>query len=144
MNISQQLDNLSADLMGYSFDLLADGTDLGVQLSVADASGIVAAFSFQKDDTPACIAAAKHQLFDLVKSHGDKNQQLNDPIMYAFTYEGAIDTGDSNYQDALIMEFGEKGAVTAWSAYSLIANKGKGESFTWSDPLPAGEVDLLL
>ena len=58
-------------------------------------------------------------------------------------YEGAIADAEGTYQDALILEFGEKN-YRSFSAYSLVDGKGEGEGFTWTEPAPAGELEPLL
>ena len=62
---------------------------------------------------------------------------------YAIVYEGAVADDNDNYQDALMLEFGERG-YRSYSAYSLLSGKGRGNGFVWTDPAPAGEVEPLL
>ena len=106
--ISPELDELSSELMGDAFDILADGGELNVRLVVEDAG-----------------------------------QGLGNPLRYALVYEGAIADAEGAYQDALILEFGEKN-YRSFSAYSLVDGKGEGEGFTWTEPAPAGELEPLL
>ena len=46
-------------------------------------------------------------------------------------------------EDAVILEFGERG-YRSYSAYSLVDVTGDEDTFGWSEPAPAGEVEPLL
>ena len=72
-----------------------------------------------------------------------KNGGLAAPVRYVIVYEGAVADDNDNYQDALMLEFGERG-YRSYSAYSLLSGKGRGNGFVWTDPAPAGEVEPLL
>ena len=76
-------------------------------------------------------------------SHGDAGVKLGDPVRYALAYEGAVADERGAYQDAVLLEFGERGR-TSFSAFSLVDGKGTGDNFAWTDPAPAGEVENLL
>lgn len=136
-NISQQLDELSCDLMGVSLDALADGMDISVLLSYEDEEGNRQTQTFNDDSLIACLDAAHDYLVD------SKNLPSR-PIRYALTYVGSIAEVEDEYHDALIMEFGEKGAKCAYSAYSYIEGIGQGEAFMWSEPSAAGQLELLI
>lgn len=141
--VSEQLDELSCDLMGEAFDLLADGEDVNVLLAVGDASGNVASFVFADDGEEACLLGARDKIRSLLRSHGDAKAGLGEPRYYAICYEGAVEDDEGRYADAVIMEFGERGQ-RAYSAYSLFEGRGLGDRFSWTDPAPAGEVDALI
>lgn len=141
--VSAELDELSCDLMGEALDLLAEGEDVNVLLAVGDAAGNAGSLVFADDGAEACLVGARDKVRALVRAKGDASLGIGAPQYYAICYEGAVAGEDGSYADALIMEFGEKGHP-AFSAYSLFENRGGGESFRWSDPAPAGEVDSLL
>ena len=129
--ISLELDELSSELMGDAFDILADGGELNVRLVVEDEARNVASYEFA-DDGPEALLDGAHA-----------EQGLGNPLRYALVYEGAIADAEGAYQDALILEFGEKN-YRSFSAYSLVDGKGEGEGFTWTEPAPAGELEPLL
>ena len=141
--ISPELDELSSELMGDAFDILADGGELNVRLVVEDEARNVASYEFADDGPEALLDGAHRRIVALVKQAGDAEQGLGDPLRYALVYEGAIADVEGAYQDALILEFGEKN-YRSFSAYSLVDGKGEGEGFTWTEPAPAGELEPLL
>ena len=65
------------------------------------------------------------------------------PVRYAIAYEGAVADEAGAFQDAVIVEFGERGR-TSYSAFSYVEGKGSGDGFRWSDPAPAGVTESLL
>ena len=129
--------------MGEALDRLAEGTDVNVLLSVADANDNAVDFEFADDGEEACLTGARDKVRSLRRSRGDASLGIGTPRCYAICYEGAVADETGTFIDALIMEFGEKGQ-TAYSAYSLFEGRGAGDGFAWSDPAPAGEVDNLL
>ena len=141
--ISPELDELSSELMGDAFDILADGGELNVRLVVEDEARNVASYEFADDGPEALLDGAHRRIVALVKQAGDAEQGLGNPLRYALVYEGAIADVEGAYQDALILEFGEKN-YRSFSAYSLVDDKGEGEGFTWTEPAPAGELEPLL
>ena len=60
------------------------------------------------------------------------------PACYAIAYLGAVADDDDVFRDALILEFGERGAECGYSAFSLVEGIGAGDNLAWSDPAPAG------
>lgn len=141
--ISPELDELSSELMGDAFDILADGGELNVRLVVEDEARNVASYEFADDGPEALLDGAHRRIVVLAKEEGDAEQGLGNPLRYALVYEGAIADVEGAYQDALILEFGEKN-YRSFSAYSLVDGKGEGEGFTWTEPAPAGELEPLL
>ena len=141
--ISPELDELSSELMGDAFDILADGGELNVRLVVEDEARNVASYEFADDGPEALLDGAHRRIVALVKQTGDAEQGLGNPLRYALVYEGAIADVEGAYQDALILEFGEKN-YRSFSAYSLVDGKGEGEGFRWTEPAPAGELEPLL
>ena len=141
--ISPELDELSSELMGDAFDILADGGELNVRLVVEDEARNVASYEFADDGPEALLDGAHRRIVALVKKAGDAEQGLGNPLRYALVYEGAIADVEGAYQDALILEFGEKN-YRSFSAYSLVDGRGEGEGFRWTEPAPAGELEPLL
>ncbi len=141
--VSRELDELSSTLVGDALDLLAEGNDVNVLLVVQDEEGTLASFEFFDDDPDALLDAAHDRVKELAKKHGDSVEGIGEPIRYALVYEGMVAVESDAYQDALMLEFGEKGWY-AYSAYSLYEGKGAGEDFAWTDPAPAGEIEPLL
>lgn len=141
--VSQELDELSSTLVGDALDLLADGKDVNVLLVVQDQDGAIASYEFADDGPEAILLAARDRITALAKKHGDADEGLGDPIRYALVYEGMVADDEGAYQDALILEFGERG-YNAYSAFSLFDGKGAGDGFMWTDPAPAGEIEPLL
>lgn len=138
--ISPELDELSSTLMGQAFDVLAEGEELDVLLAVGDARGAVASYTFTDDGAEECLRAAHEKVRSLARSRGDKSAGLGAPTMFAIAYDGAVADETGAYLDAVILEFGEAHSP-AFSAYSLVEGRGKGDDFTWTDPAPAGEVE---
>lgn len=130
--VSSETDELASTLMGDALDLLATGEPFGVLLAVQTSSGEVKSYEFEDDGPEACLEAARARVGEVA---GAKR--------YALVYEGAVELEDEGFADALLLEFGERG-YRSYSAYSLVDGKGSGDSFSWTDPAPAGEVDPLL
>jgi len=141
--MSAELDALGSRLMGDALDLLAEGREPEVLLAVQDQALEVVSYSFDDDGPEACLNGARAKVRSLASQGGDGSLGFGAPVRYALAYLGFVaDEGDA-YQDALMLEFGEKGQP-AWSAYSLYEGRGRGEAFRWTDPAPAGEVENLL
>lgn len=141
--VSPELDDLSSTLMGQAFDVLAEGVELNVILAVEDMAGNIASYTFADDGPEECLEGARKKVRDLAYSHGDATVKLGNPVRYALAYESAVADECGAYQDAVLLEFGERGH-TSFSAYSLVDGKGEGDNFAWTDPAPAGEVENLL
>lgn len=143
--MSEELDALGSTLMGEALDALAAGESFGVLLAVQDAAGVVSSCEFTDDGVEACLKGAYDKVRMLGKDGGTahKNGGLAAPVRYAIVYEGAVADDNDNYQDALMLEFGERG-YRSYSAYSLFSGRGRGNGFVWADPAPAGEVESLL
>lgn len=141
--VSPELDRMSCDMMGEFLDALAEGDMPGVVACVEDAGGNRAAVAFSEDGDEACLNAAD----DFVVSagrNGSPEDGVGPAVRYAILYLGCIQEMDGAYNDAMITVFGEKGSVSAYSAFTLVKGMGQGENFMWSDPEPAGEEQLLL
>lgn len=130
--MSPELDELSSTLMGDALDMLAEGQPMGVLLVIQDADGDITSFEFIDDGPEALLNGARMRV-----------KRTKRALRYALAYEGAIETEDGTYAEALILEFGEKGRPS-FSAYSLYEGRGEGDNFRWTDPAPAGEEEPLL
>ncbi len=138
--ISEELDILSCDLMGDAFDALADGMDFSVLVGYEDENNNRELKAFSDDGFLACLEGAR----DYIKSLSSQNNGPIKPVRYALVYPASVANDEGVYEDAVILEYGEKGQITGFSAYSLIDNIGEGERFMWSEPEAAGETDLLV
>jgi len=141
--VSAELDELSCTLLGDALDLLAEDEPMGVLLVVEDADRVVAPYEFSDDGAEVCLLAARQCVRDLARAGGDAGQGLGTPVRYAIVYDGGVELAADGFQDALLLEFCEKGH-TAYSAYVLYQGRGQGDGFAWADPEPAGEVEPLL
>ena len=141
--VSPETDELSSTLLGDALDLLAEGQEMGVLLVVQDAHGDVASYEFSDDGPEACLVGARERVRSLRSHGGDDEAGLASPVRYALVYDGAIANEQGTFEDALILEFGERG-WQSYSAFSLYEGKGAGDNFSWTDPAPAGEVAPLL
>ena len=141
MNISQELDILSCDLLESALDALAEGMEFSVLISMEDEAGEKEIRCIDDDTLIACLDEA-HDYITSLANTSDKD--VLSLVRYAICYPGTVETEENPIADALILEFGEKGMDVAYSAYSLVAGVGQGELFSWTDPLPAGEVELLV
>ena len=140
--ISPELDALAADLLADGLDRLADGVDVNVLLVVEDVDGNVESFEFSDDGPERCLEAAHDRVKKLTRG-GDAGVGLGEPLRYAICYEGAVADENDSYQDALILEFGERG-YRSYSGYSFFEGRGTGDGLAWADPAPAGELEPLI
>ncbi len=130
--VSAQLDELTSTLIGDALDLLADRGSLNVLLVLQTANDDVVSLEFADDDAERLLQEARQRV------RSTKNADR-----FAIAYEGAVENEDGVFADALIVEFGERGCP-CFSAYCLFEGRGAGDSFRWTDPAPAGEVEALL
>lgn len=152
MPISPALDQLSCELLGEALDMLADGKEILAVASVMDADGERLTCAFEEDSPELCLEAAHAWVRCGGKAGGTashaRSQVIGKAQCYAIAYEGAVADGQGTdgeaYNDALILEFGERGAETAYSAYVLVDKLGAGDDFRYTDPEPAGELPCLL
>ena len=141
--VSPKTDELSSTLMGDALDLLAEGRPVNVLLVVQDADDAVASYEFSDDGAEACLKGARERVRALRSQSGDPEAGIGRPVRYALVYDGAVADEYGVYQDALLLEFGERG-WQSYSAFSLYEGKGAGDGFAWTDPAPAGEIPSLL
>lgn len=141
--VSAQTDELGSTLMGEALDRLAAGEDFSVVATAADSQGQRMTCEFDDDSAEQCLEAARTWVRNGARGE-DNARVIGKPACYAIAYLGAVaDEGDA-FQDALILEFGERGAACGYSAYSLIDGIGSGKRFRYTDPAPAGELSCLL
>lgn len=141
--VSPALDELAAELLGDALDILAEGGEVGVLLVVEDASGSVASYAFADDGPEQCLDAAHDKVTSLASAGGDAESGLGAPVRYAICYEAGVADETGAYQDALLLEFGERG-YRSYSGYSFFEGRGAGDDLAWTDPAPAGELEPLL
>lgn len=128
--ISPELDQLSIALITTAIDMLDAHDDVPVMLAV-DCDDELLTF---EDDTPdGCYRAAREQ----VREYG-KDCTRYALLTQSFVQEDETDAG----HPALLFEFGERGMDNAWSGYMLYQRADNG-AIEVTDPLPAGEEDLL-
>lgn len=130
--VSPQLDELSSTLMGDALDMLAEGAQIGVLVAMQDGRDAVECVTFADDGPDALLEGAR----SYVRGH-------RTAVRYAIAYEGAVGLEDGTFDDALLLEFGERGRPS-FSAYSLFEGRGEGDAFRWTEPAPAGEEEPLL
>lgn len=148
MPISELLDNLSCELLGDIFDQLAEGESLNVVASICNQQGERITCAFEDDSEEVCLERA----YEWVRRGGaeDGASSTIKPQCYAIAYMGAVADGEVDPEDsdaftsAVLLEFGERGASSGWSAYSYIDGVGEKENFRFTDPAPAGETECLL
>lgn len=98
---------------------------------------------FDDDSAEQCLEAARTWVRNGARGE-DNARVIGKPTCYAIAYQGAIADEDEAFQDALILEFGDRGAACGYSAYSLIDGIGLGKRFRYTDPAPAGKLSCLL
>ena len=141
--VSEQCDGLGSELMGEALDKLAAGDALSVVASAVDAHGERVTCEFDDDSAEQCLEAARTWVRNGARGE-DNARVIGKPACYAIAYLGAVADEDDAFQDALILEFGDRGAACGYSAYSLIDGIGSGKRFRSTEPAPAGELSCLL
>ena len=130
--VSPQTDELASQLLGKALDVLAVGEELHVLLALEDAAGTVTSLEFADDGPEECLEGAHNAAVEAAGA-----------VRYALVYRGAVADEAGAYQDAVLLEFGERG-YRSYSAFSLVDVTGDEETFGWTEPQPAGEVAPLL
>lgn len=141
--VSAQTDELGSTLMGEALDRLAAGEDFSVVATAADSQGQRMTCEFDDDSAEQCLEAARTWVRNGARGE-DNARVIGKPTCYAIAYLGAVADEDDVFRDALILEFGDRGAACGYSAYSLIDGIGSGKRFRYTDPAPAGELSCLL
>ncbi|WP_293824402.1 hypothetical protein [uncultured Parolsenella sp.] len=141
--VSELCDELGSELLGEALDKLATGDALSVVATALDASGQRVTCEFDDDSAEVCLEAARTWVRNGAR---DENNAcvIGKPACYAIAYLGAVADDDDVFRDALILEFGDRGATCGYSAYVLVEDIGKGDAFRYTDPAPAGELACLL
>lgn len=141
--VSAQTDELGSTLMGEALDRLAAGEDFSVVATAADSQGQRMTCEFDDDSAEQCLEAARTWVRNGARGE-DNARVIGKPACYAIAYLGAVADEDDVFRDALILEFGERGAACGYSAFSLVEGVGSGKRFRYTDPAPAGELSCLL
>lgn len=141
--VSPELDRMSCDMIDEFLFSLSEGEDPGVVACIEDSEGNRAAVAFSEDGDEVCLEAADAFVSDAAKN-GSPEDSVGRAVRYAILYLGCVQGMDGAYNDALITIFGESGAPSAYSAFTLVKGIGQGENFMWSEPEPAGEEPLLV
>lgn len=141
--VSAQTDELGSTLMGEALDRLAAGEDFSVVATAADSQGQRMTCEFDDDSAEQCLEAARAWVRNGARGE-DNARVIGKPACYAIAYLGAVADEDDVFRDALILEFGERGAECGYSAFSLVEGIGSGKRFRYTDPAPAGELSCLL
>lgn len=145
--ISSQMDALACALIDYSLDLLGETGELVPTLAVEDEAGARALLSFDDEEIEECLFEVRDLLVAAASGERQIDGLRGRPVRYAVAYDGVIDVPDSDvegYEPALIVEYGEHGMSSAYSAYLLHRNAGDPQEFVWTDPEAAGEGELLV
>lgn len=143
--ISDELESLAGALIDYGLDLLSEAGELAPTLAVENAEGEHILLSFDEEETEECLDEA-HKMVKSAAEGTSRIKGLNGaPERYALAYDGAIREDDRGpYQPALIVEYGERGMTSGYSAYLLYKHAGEAQKFVWTEPAAAGEVELLV
>ena len=131
--VSEKTDELASALLGKALDVLAVGEELHVLLALGTEGGEIESLEFAEDGAEECLEGA----------HKKTAEAGPDVVRYALAYRGAIADETGAYQDAVILEFGERG-YRSYSAFSLVDVTGDEDTFGWTAPEPAGEVEPML
>ncbi len=145
--ISPEMDALACALIDYSLDLLGETGELAPTLAVEDGQGNRSLLSFDDEDFEECLEEVRNRLVAAARGEQRLDGLKGRPVRYAVAYDGAVDVPDSGvdgFEPALIVEYGEHGMSSAYSAYLLYDNAGNPQEFAWTDPAAAGEGDLLV
>ena len=145
--ISPEMDALACALIDYGLDLLGTTGELAPTLAVEDDRGNRSLLSFDDEDFEECLEEVRNRLVAAARGEQGLDGLQGRPVRYAVAYDGAVDVPDSDvegFEPALIVEYGEHGMTSAYSAYLLYENPGDPQEFAWTDPAAAGEGELLV
>ena len=132
--VSELLDMVACEAIGASLDALAEGRELNPTAYYAGADVQVEQLEFSDDGPDVCLEEARKHIGGLGK----------DVTAYAIAYDGFVqETADTPSVDAVIVEFGERGARSAYSASVAYEFDADG-NLLYGEPVPAGEEPLLL
>lgn len=146
--ISDELEALAGDAIEYGLSQLGETGGLAVTLFAENEQGGRAMLSFEEDDNvEECLDEARGRVAATARGKKRLDGFSGKPVRYAIAYAGSIEAPDAprkGYQPALIVEYGEEGLSSGYSAYLLYRKPGKPRDFTWTDPEAAGETELLV
>lgn len=131
--ISEDLDTLTCDAIGMALDNLAEGDGIWPTLVLLYNDNLKEFFVFEDDGLDICLTQAR----DSVKELG------HDSKCYALFYDGFFESDNNLTDNALVVEFGERGSDKAYSAVIAYGNAGMGDKFWYDEPIPGGEEKLL-
>ena len=133
--ISEELDALTCDAIGDALDRLAEGEGIWPTLVLLSHHGESESFTFEDDGLDVCLVQARAA----VREFGDEHTQC-----YALYYDGFFQEGDQLANNAVVVEFGERGSSTAYSAIVPYGNAGSPDDFWYDEPFAGGEEENLL
>lgn len=145
--ISDEMEALAGDLIDYGLDALEDEGAFVTTLALEDAAGERTLLTLDgEDDVEECLEKAHEVIRQAARGKGPAAEGLpGRPVRYAIAYDGAIREEEGGpYKPALIVEYGERGLASGYSAYLLYQHAGHPQKFVWTDPAAAGEVELLV
>lgn len=132
--ISPELEQLTDDMIELGLSALGQNGELMPVLSLEDSAGKRETLVFENDGLEECLTEARATV-----------RRRAGTRRYTLAYDGAIrEDGASHYESALILEYGEQGMGSGYSAYLLYRGAGQPTEFVWTDPQAAGETELLL
>ena len=143
--ITDELDRLVCATIDYSLDILGEVGELSPSLAIEDEKGARALLSFDEEEVEESLDKARQTVVDASKGKGSV-EGLSAPVeRYALAYDGVVEEFEGQgYEPALIIEYGERGLSSGYSAYMLYKNAGDPQEFMWTDPAAAGEGELLV
>ena len=143
--ISPELEGMANDLIDICLDELAERGSLLTTLCVENARGDRVTLTFDDIAVEECIEKARDTVAAARRKADVIDGLRGKPVRYAIAYDGAIREREGGpYLNALIVEYGEVGLSSAYSAYLLYKKAGHPKDFVCSDPTAAGEMPLLV
>jgi len=132
--ISAELDQLACDAIGMALDKLALGEGIWPTLFLLGEDGSAEYFVFEDDGLDVCLVQARASVKELGK----------DARCYALYYDGFFRGDDDLANNALVVEFAERGMETAYSAIVAYGNPGDESDFWYDEPVAGGAEEMLL
>lgn len=132
--ISAELDALACDAIGMALDKLAIGDGIWPTLFLQKRNGETEYFVFEDDGLDVCLIQARASVGEYGK----------DAQRYVLYYDGFFKGDDQLTNNALVVEFAERGMETAYSAIVAYGNPGNEADFWYDEAVPGGEEENLL
>lgn len=144
--ISEELERLADDMVSLGLESLGETGKLIVTLAVEDEAGARVMLRFEDDaDVSDCVREARDVVLGAQRKNGAIEGLGGRPVRYAIGYDGAVREREGGpYENALLVEYGEQGLSSAYSAYLLYKKAGHPKDFVWTEPAAAGETELLV